>query len=195
MDKFEQIFQQQQPKLKYLKHHNKKVIICFSGVAGTGKSQLATAIEKRFRGIRISNDDIRQIIDRLSMAENPDMKQQLLDNYWKQFLLIHLSKESNGLIIRDSSIDRKYDDVKQVADRLGYQMFVIVLKVPRNQIEARIKQRHKSKHNYQAYFDNLDRWFDDNRKLLSRIVPDIEIDNTSQKDWPSLFDAIEQILK
>jgi len=195
MNEFEKIFQEHQYKLKNLKHYNKKIIICISGVAGAGKSTLAAEIERKFAGVRVSNDDIRHIIDQLSLAKSSDLKQQLLQDYLAQYLMPRLSKEANGLIILDSSIDRKYDEVREVSERLGYNLFVIALKVPKDEIMSRIKNRDKSKHNYQDYFDNLDRWFDDNRVFLDRVTPDFAIDNTDYRQWPELFGVIQERLQ
>ncbi len=56
--------------LKHLKNknisNNKKAVICFSGIPGAGKTYIAKILEKRYKGVRIRSDDIREIVKKLN---------------------------------------------------------------------------------------------------------------------------------
>ena len=43
---------------------NKKLLICFVGIPGSGKTYLAKIIEKKFKGIRINSDNLRKVINK-----------------------------------------------------------------------------------------------------------------------------------
>ena len=113
---FEKIYQRHVTRLKNTAKHNPKLIIAFAGTPGTGKSYLSSALADRFQGILVENDDIREIITELIPSLQPDERQRLLQEYLKTYLFARLAKLKNGLIILDSSIDRKYDLIKAAAD-------------------------------------------------------------------------------
>jgi len=56
-------------KLKHLNIPHKKLMICFSGFAGSGKTYIAKIVEKKYKGVRIRSDDIRKIIIDMKIKE------------------------------------------------------------------------------------------------------------------------------
>lgn len=70
-------------RLKNLEETNPKILILFSGTTGSGKSFLAKKIEEEFKGIRVNNDDVRNIIrDKIRPEELKNLdSQNILEKY------------------------------------------------------------------------------------------------------------------
>lgn len=142
--------------------------------------------------MRVVNDHIRRIIDSLGVTRKE--QQNLLEEY-VIFLLQRLRSAPNGLIILDSSIDRKYWRVKQEAEQLGYRLFVIRLEVGEAEIKKRIKYREKSRFNYSDYYRELQRWFSDHVHFVEQGKTDFIWDQEKHKDPEGLFKALDELLE
>ena len=140
-DLFQKIYTRHLPHLKHLDVvNNTKMLICFSGVAGVGKTTVATLLEERYRGVRINNDDIRAIMEELGIPYH--VSQAPLQEYLIA-LANRIAETKNGLIILDSSIDRKYDMVRAWVDEHNMPMYIIRMEAARETIHERIKNRNK----------------------------------------------------
>lgn len=111
---FDEIYEEYKKQLNNLFEPNKKLVICFAGIPGSGKTYLAKKLERRYRGVRINNDDLRKIID---SKIGEDKREEIL----QEFLLDLLKTFSfeNKLVILDSGIERKYEDVKNILEVEG----------------------------------------------------------------------------
>lgn len=187
------IFKKHLPKLRNLTVANPRLIIAFSGVPGSGKSDLARAIEARYQGVRVANDDIRGILDKLGIHRDASHKQALLEEYLLA-LLEELVAYPNGLLILDSSIDRKYAKVKAVASEHDYKIFVIQLEAPRSELRHRIRVRDKSKHNYLDYFREFDRWESDHDSFVANIQANYVWDQGKQKSPEGLYAQLDALI-
>lgn len=190
----EQIWQVRSPKLRNLDVKNPKVIVAFSGVPGSGKTRLARKIERKFGGIRLSNYWLRTTIDRLGLADTPDFKQQLVQAD-AEFVIKKLKDTPNGMLIFDSSIDRKHDMVAELAGMYGYRLVVISLVVSRSTVERRIRERTKSRTRYQDYLENMERWIADNQKLNARVKADLVINNEDESEHGRVLEQLEKIIQ
>lgn len=195
MDKalYQQIFEQHQERLHNLDASHPKIVITFSAIAGSGKTTLAKAIERKYSAVRISNDHVRRIIDGLDLGIDPPAKQQLLEQYVLR-LFDYLSKQANGLVLLDSSIDRKYFAVKERVEPLGYRMVFIKITLPRAEIERRVRERHKSAANPDAYLREFDRWVTDNERLAAQVDPDITLADNYTFDFDNVYKYLDQLL-
>jgi len=190
----EQIYKIHIKKLKNLDFPNKKLIISFSAVPGSGKTTIAKKIETKYKGIRIRSDSVRDIINNLMSANKYSrLKQREIVINYHLYLLNKLRTLPNGLIILDSSIDRKFAQVKELADKNKYDLFIIKINVSRKTIEHRIKKRNPK--GYQNFLDNMDQWFDDNIKFNNKYKVDFEIDNEEKMDLKLLFNKLNKIIK
>lgn len=187
---FQKIFALHQRHLHNLEVPHAKLIVCFSAIAGSGKTTLAKAIEQRYRAVRISNDHIRRAIDQLDIAKDPAEQQRLLEQYLLR-LFDYLQTQPNGLILLDSSIDRKYAEVKQHTEPLGYALLVIRIELPRSELERRIRERDKSKTNPEAYLHEFDRWIADNERFASLVKPDLTLISEQTLDFDNVFSFLD----
>lgn len=93
-------------KLKNLSVPHKKLMICFSGFSGSGKTHIAKILEQRYKGIRIRSDNIRTIISNLNPNITDTDKDKIVYEYLER--LFENREFKNKLLILDRGIDRKY---------------------------------------------------------------------------------------
>jgi adenylylsulfate kinase-like enzyme len=60
---FEEIYKKHSKILENKNIKNEKLIICFSGIPGSGKTTVAKKLERRYRGVRINTHDLGKIIE------------------------------------------------------------------------------------------------------------------------------------
>lgn len=178
-------------RLKNLNVKNNKIMILFSGITGSGKSYLAKKIEERYKGLRINNDDIRDIIrdEVLPLARPKSIdKQNILENYLG-YLYGNLP-QTNGFLIMDSSIDRKFSVIKDFASKNSYAMFIIRIDLPREMITKQILQRTEK--DSAPYISDLNRQIEDHDRAATEFVPDFTIKEEKFNDFDKLFRAIDK---
>ena len=78
---FTKIYQQHIKQLKNVFCVNKKLLVCFSGVPGSGKTTLAKKLERKYKGVRINTDDLRDIFDMFGIKN----REKELDDYLFHF--------------------------------------------------------------------------------------------------------------
>lgn len=155
----------------YLSVPHPRHMVLFSGVPGSGKSHLATYLQEKLQGVRVSNDELR---DRLHTAEGAyierDAEQRFLATLGS-LLLDQAAESPNGLVIIDSSCDRQYDRYARLAAQGGYTMTVLRLKVPRPLLEERLSSRPHGAHQ----LARLDSWLHDWEAFGERPVPSVTV--------------------
>lgn len=162
-------------QLKNLSVPHKKLIICFSGIAGSGKTYIAKILEKKYKGVRIRNDDIREIIINLDKELDVDETTYkycdwFFDNY----------KFKNKLIILDRGIDRRYMHVFPFVKKRGYKTFIIRLKVPERVYERRIINKlGKLDDNY---IKRIEDWKKQYKEFGKNVKSDIIIKNNKDNE-------------
>lgn len=184
------IYNEHLKSLKNLKAKNdKKIIICFSGVPMSGKTIIAKELEKEFKGIRLSNDQIRAIIKKKIKCNEED-SQEILENYLL-WLIEKLNSLENKLIILDSSIDRKYKKVKSAAKKDNYSLFVIRIKITKKTFKKKIAD-NKCR---EEYLESMNEWFRDYDNFTKVVKSDYVLDNNHEPKLNMLFKKIDDILK
>ncbi len=152
-----------------------KCIVLFSGVPGSGKSHIARSIERERGAIRISNDDIRDLI----VAENPNItiaERERIKLDVATALLRLLETSPNGLVVFDASCDRPggYEFYRDWADQHGYRVVLLRMDVPRATIEQRIHQRGDTGYRKAGQsLANLDVWWKEWEAFCKRQKPDL----------------------
>lgn len=150
----ESIFKHHVRVLKNTRVEHKPLVICFSGVPGMGKTHIAKILEEKFHGVRISNDEIRTIINTFTNALT---SQWLMQAYLMYFMLSYSAP--NKLIILDSSIDRRYTVLLPYLKLKGIPYVIIRLETPYEQVVERLTQREHAGEG--VYLKFLDSWYAD----------------------------------
>ncbi len=203
-------------KLNFLEKRNPRFVITFSGIPASGKTTLSKILEKKYKGVRVNNDDLRKII--FNFAKNYNLTNQdnkikqeifktsknrdllktyffsehmiktevLLYRYQKWFLENYSFK--NGLLILDSSVDRKYNLLLPLLIKKNFKIFII--KMPFNK-ELSLKREIKRNKDASFFLRNIDRWkrdYDDCNKY-------IKVDFIFKDNLKELFKEIDKRLK
>ncbi|MEX0668416.1 MAG: AAA family ATPase [Candidatus Saccharimonadales bacterium] len=187
--KFPEILAQHIQQLDNLEVENPKLMVCFAGPPGSGKTTLARAIEDKYKGVRISTDDIRKLIADFKSGLSIDQSNDIARTY-HDFLLNRLGDIPNGLLVIDSGIERKYEQVSTAARENGYELVVIDIFLPKDVLETRIKQ---SKSNPQDYLPFLDNWIKDHEAFREAEEADFVVDEDTKIE--EVVKVAEEILE
>ena len=192
-----QIFQKHKPQLDYLEIPHEKLIICFSGIPCTGKTYIAKIIENKYKGVRISTNNIRKIIKELGQ-ENPELleevyKEEVLDKY--VLSLIEKYPFPNGLILLNKGIDRTYDKISSKAKQNGFKLFTLRINASRKVAEEGVvKKLGKPDQNF---IRSIDRWVKEYEDFGKTGNFDFTINNDINKklNADNLFKKLDEIIK
>lgn len=175
-------------QLNNLDVQNPKVIVCFAGVSGSGKTTLAESLENDFKGVRLNSDNLRDILGHLIPDSTIIEKNSIVEAY-KSYELDRIATYPNGLIILDSSIDRKYPKILDWAKGNSYKTLIISFDLPIETVKSRIVA---SKKNPDNYLREMDRWIKDHEEFKRHIEPDITIDAQGNTDM--IFSKLKELL-
>jgi len=185
---FKKLLEEAKKQIKYKSKTNIKLIICFVGIPGSGKTYLARKIEKRYKGIRINNDALRKIIDK-KITKIEKERETIL----KQFLLKLLENYpfNNELLILDSGIERKYNEVYRISKAKKWKIFIIKMMVPKRLIIKRIKIKDMKR--FKQHPEDIGRWFYEYKSFNKRIKADFVFKKNS--DLKNLFSKLDCLLR
>ena len=183
----DKIYNKHVKRLKNRSIKNKKLLICFGAVPASGKSYISKILETKYKGIRISTEEIGKIINSLKQRN----KKEILDEYLYYYLREHCYP--NGLIILDASIDRRYEDVFLAATDAGFDLFIININVSRKTIIERIRRRNKR--GAKSYFKEMNRWYREHKLFKDKVIVDIAISNETELNLAHLFMKLDRKLK
>jgi len=192
---FKKILEIHKNHLNNLKLLNKRLLICFSAIPCSGKTYVSKILEEKYKGVRINNDDIRDVIKSLIPGKSKEIleeRQEILQQYLIWFLIQY--NFPNKLLILDSSIDRKYRGVRDFADKHRYSIFIISLKISREFAHKRSLLRNNGKED-DNFVENIDRWIKENKELASKVSSDIVLLNEGNLDLSRLFLKLDKIIK
>lgn len=184
---FEKINEEYLKKLKNRSVAHKKLVICFSGFSGTGKTYIAKILEKRYKAVRIRNDDIREIIIGMKIKNIDETTYSYLEWLLKNW------KFKNKLIILDSGIDRRYLKITPLFKKNKYPVFIIRLKTSKRTAYKRSFDRNKGKDKH--FIENIDRWIKEWEDFGKKVKSDIVIDNDKKLDLKELFKILDKKLE
>ena len=166
---FKQIYKEHKKQLKNLSKVNGRLIICFVGIPGSGKTYLAKKLEKRYKGVRIKNDELRKIISN-KFEKNEKKREKILEEYILD--LLENPPFANRLVILDSGLERKYKKIYDISKSKKWDMFIIKMVAPKTTIIERI--RIKDEKRLKEHPEDIKRWFreykDFNKKVKVNFV-------------------------
>jgi predicted kinase len=196
----EQFFEEIEDKLKEevqnLDQTHPKLMILFSGIPGSGKSFYAKAAEEEFRGVRISSERVRILLQEHIKPKyhySTDWQEDFVANFLRYF--IEKNCQINGLVILDKSIDRKFQETTSWAKNRGWKWLTIQIEASPEKLVERLKQKEtypKSEHllDPKGYLENLPRWEKDHQNFISQNKTDLTIDNNREPQLQEVFDLI-----
>src|SRR3989338_10176216 len=127
-------------RTKYFSIKNdKRLLICFAGVPGSGKSCLAKKLERKYKGVRINSDGLRKFINHKKITNKEQEREHILRAFIIDLLRDYPFK--NKLVILDSGIERKYEGVAEIAKLKKWKIFIIRVVEKKQTILKRIKKK------------------------------------------------------
>ena len=167
---------------------NDKLLICFSGIPGSGKTTIAKILEERYKAVRIRGDDIRKILK--SIDSEADLDEDL-NKYIAWFFENYSFK--NKLIVLDSGIDRRYEQIIGFAENEGFEVFIIRLEVSREILEKRIFDKKNCR---DPHFDSeIDRWEEEWRKFGEIVESHVILKNEGELSLDEVFGKLDNLIK
>jgi len=134
----EEIFARQLKHLKYLGVKNPPFAVMFSGTQAMGKTTLARKIEDEFKGLRYSTDVARAYMS----EENIEITKGSVYEYSRYFLKEISKISENRFIVFDSTVDRKYQLLKDLLSKAGIRdSFLIRIEIPYEEVKMRLRER------------------------------------------------------
>lgn len=190
--RFDEISRRLFPRLKYTKIQNQQLIIVFSGIPGSGKSELSRKLEEKYSAVRVGNDNIRDIMSHsgiLSLSE--EESDNLLQDYNEYLVRNYPFK--NKLLILDKSMDRQYKRFFPVFEELGLRFFIIRLTMDKEGAIERIMKR-KEGENLDLVKRNMERWQREFLDFGKNAHYDVLLDGENP-DFEKVCEKINVILK
>ena len=175
-------------QLKNTSISHKKLLICFSGIPGSGKTHISKILEKKYLGVRIRSDDIRSIVKKL------DIKIKDIDGITYAYLewLFNNYSFKNNLIILDKGIDRRWRETFPIFKKKKYKIFVIRLRVSRRISEKRVAKHGKIDGNY---INNVERWVKEWNLFGGKVKSNIIIKNGQNLSLKPLFSKLDKLIR
>ena len=190
------LFEKQKPLLKHTEQPHKKIILAFSGIPCTGKTHIAKLIEEKYKGVRINSDDLRKIIRKLGKKKKILLDEVYKEEILKKYLygLIENYPFKNKLVILDSGIDRKYEEVNSRAKKHGFELLVIRVEGNKSIAEKGIvKKLGKPDKNF---VNNIDRWVKEYEEFGKTKKYDFLVKNDQETglETEDLFNKLDKLL-
>jgi predicted kinase len=183
---FNKIYEIHVKQLKNTSVPHNKLVICFSGIAGSGKTSIAKILEEKYKGIRIRNDDIREIINRFGFNDVDEITHAYVSWLFEHYPF------ANKLIILDSGIDRRYEEIFALCQKEGYQTFIIRLKVPERIYKKRIIEKlGKLDDNYLTRINDWKKQFEEFGK---NVKSDITLNNGGKLNLASVYFKLDVLI-
>lgn len=183
---FNKIYKIHVRQLKNLLIPHKKLVICFSGIAGSGKTYIAKILEDKYKGVRIRSDDIREIASKLGFRDLDKITYSYLDWFFENY------KFKNKLIILDRGIDRKWQEIFSLFKKQRYKIFIIRLKVSEKVYERRIIEKFGKLDD--NYLNRINDWKKQYKEFGKKVKSDIIIKNEGRLKLTPLYSRLEKLI-
>lgn len=177
----ESIFKRHSCLLQNTRIPHKPLVVCFSGVPGMGKTHIAKILEEKFNAVRVSNDDIRSIIN---IIANKLTSQVLMQAYLMYFMLSYAAP--NKFIVLDSSIDRRYRALLPYLYVKKIPYIIVRIEAPHEQVVACLTEREREGQG--EYLNFLPSWYADYDAFGACYPATITIKN--DKNAPLVLDKL-----
>lgn len=161
-----------------------KVLITFSAIPGAGKSTISKQLQDKFNIARINKDDLHDIMVTMGEAHNEELLKAAVARLSKMLA------DKGKVILFDSSIDRKYDELSEWTSKNGYELFVVEIEVSREVLERRIIERNKE--GADDYLKEMDRWENEHRNFVESHKCDFVYNG--EDDLNGLMQSIKEVL-
>jgi len=135
-ESFAKIYAHHAPKLHLDGIRSRPVLVVFSAIPGSGKSELTKRLVREHGFLRIANKDIREAIEKSGIADGAS-----IIGPYTLWLFDKLTQDQRLSIVFDRNIDQWYEPSKLWAEMHGYDYVLVRIDVTREILERRLMQR------------------------------------------------------
>lgn len=164
---YEDIYKFQSRHLTFDARKEDPVLVVFSAIPGSGKSELTKRLMKSYGFMRITNKDIREAI------EKTGHKDDVIIGDYTLWLFTKLAEKGPVSIVFDRNIDQWYEPAKEWAARNGYTFVVVHIDVSPETLKERLLTREGSPTAH--VFKVLDFYSEQHNKMRASIKADVEL--------------------
>lgn len=164
---FDEVFAVHEPLIDMRRAAAKPVLVVFSAIPGSGKSELTKRLAKNHGFVRVANKDIRESIAKTRHEDDVNIGEYTL------WLFDKLTAGKKASIVFDRNIDQWYMPSKEWAERNGYRYVLVRIDVRREILEQRLLQREKSRK--AKAFEVLDFYAEQHEVMRADIDPAITL--------------------
>lgn len=177
---YEEVYKAQSPKI--IRGSAKQpVLVVFSAIPGSGKSELTKRLVEKYGFTRIANKDIQQ-----SLELTGHSKDVVVGEYTLWLLNKLRSQEGPLTIVFDRNIDQWYKPAKEWAESNNYNFILVRIEVSRTILEKRLHHREGDK--VSKVLDMLDFYHNAHNQIADSMEPNIIL-----KDDYNLDVAVQKI--
>ena len=134
---YNDIYKLHAPHIETTSARVKPMLVVFSAIPGSGKSELTKRLVNEHGFLRIANKDIRESIAKTHHEDDVNIGEYTL------WLLDRLIEQKTFSIVFDRNIDQWYIPSKEWAERNGYTYVLVQIDVRREILEQRLLKREK----------------------------------------------------
>lgn len=177
---YKEVYKAHSRHIDFLGIRNTPALVVFSGVPGSGKSELTKRLINNYGFLRIANKDIRKALEQTGHTNDVAIGDYTL------WLFNKLTEEYPLSIVFDRNIDQWYEPARDWAMQNSYQLIVVRIEVPRQRLEKRLLRREGS--STASVFNVLDFYSEEHEKMNQKIKPDMVLEDDYDLDV-----AVQQI--
>jgi len=133
---FDQVYAHHSSKLNLDGIRSRSVLVVFSAIPGSGKSELTKRLVHDYGFLRIANKDIREAVEKSGITDGAS-----IIGPYTLWLLDKLTREHRPSIVFDRNIDQWYEPSKAWAEAHGYEYVLVRIDVAREILERRLMMR------------------------------------------------------
>ncbi len=166
-DAYRQIYEVHSKQLTFNNVRQKPVLVVFSAIPGSGKSELTKRLVAMYGFLRIANKDIRHAIKITNHADD------VIIGKYTLWLLDKVARDKPASIVFDRNIDQWYEPSKSWASNNGYRYVLVRIDVDRKTLQQRLLKREGDSRS--QVFDVMD-FYEEQHKTMKDSKPDLSLE-------------------
>lgn len=171
---YQQIFSAHRGGFDFAGKRNDPVLVVFSAIPGSGKSELTRRLVDNYGFLRVANKDIRRAIEQAGCINDVEIGSYTL------WLFNHLVENGPVSIVFDRNIDQWYEPIKAWAANHSYKFLVVQIEVPRQRLKERLLEREGSP--TAKVFNVLDFYDEQHEEMKTKLHPGISLEGDFDLD-------------
>ena len=160
---YSKVFEVYEPLIDTRGVREEPVLVVFSAIPGSGKSELTKRLVRDYGFLRVANKDVREST---AVTHHED---DVSAGDYTLWLLDKLTEKRKYSIVLDRNVDQWYEPSIEWAERNGYEYRLVRVDVAPEILDRRLMRREKDRS--AKAFEYLDFYSDEHRKMGLKLRP------------------------